>query len=316
VKPPRVAWQDVALILAVGGLFGTTFVLIKVALTSITPITIGLLRLSLAAVPLMLMLRWRGLRLPPPGRVWGSFTVMGLGNGALAYVLINWSAQHIEAGLVGILIATTPIFAAVLAHLFTRDERLRAGAVAAVAMGFVGVVLLLGPGALLRLELAGMRPWGVLAMLGAALCYAVAAVHGRVLRGVPPLVTATAQQLTGAVALVPVVLLFESPFALQPRWQDLLAIAVGAVFGTSLAYLLFFKLLARVGATRSTLVTYVTPFSAVILGAVFLGERLPLRAFAAMALIFLSIALSSGWLDGLRLRRAPDVGSPGMDGLP
>jgi len=66
------------------------------------------------------------------------------------------------------------------------------------------------------------------------------------------------------------------------------------VFGTSLAYLLFFKLLARVGATRSTLVTYVTPFSAVILGAVFLGERLPLRAFAAMVLIFLSIALSSG----------------------
>lgn len=70
-KPPAIAWREVALILAVGGLFGATFVLIKVALTSITPITIGLLRLSLAAVPLLLVLRWRGLRLPPPGRVWG-----------------------------------------------------------------------------------------------------------------------------------------------------------------------------------------------------------------------------------------------------
>lgn len=304
------------LILAVGGLFGATFVLIKMALTSITPITIGLLRLSLAAVPLLLVLRWRRLSLPPPGRVWGSFTVMGLGNGALAYVLINWSAQHLEAGLVGILIATTPIFTAVLAHLYTRDERLRADTVLAVAVGFVGVLLLLGPGTLLRLEATGMRPWGVLAMLGAALCYAVAAVHGRALRDVPPLVTATAQQITGAAALVPFVLLFESPFALQPRWQDMLAIAVGAVFGTSLAYLLYFKLLARVGATRVTLVTYVTPFSAVILGAVFLGERLPLRAFAAMALIFLSVALSSGWLDGLRRGPAPGARSRGMDGLP
>lgn len=239
---------------------------------------------------------------------------MGLGNGALAYILINWSAQYIEAGLVGILIATTPIFTAVLAHRFTRDERLRVGTVVAVAVGFAGVLLLLGPETLLRLEAARMRPWGVLAMLGAALCYAVAAVHGRVLRDVPPLITATAQQLTGAVALVPVVLLFESPFALHPRWQDLLAIAVGAVFGTSLAYLLFFKVLARVGATRVTLVTYVTPFSAVILGAVFLGERLPLRAFAAMALIFLSIALSSGWLDGLRRRSPRDPHIRGIDG--
>jgi drug/metabolite transporter (DMT)-like permease len=287
----RAAWRVAALILAVGCLFGATFVLIKFALTSITPFSIGLLRLVTAALSLLVVLRWRGLRLPAFGRIWGSFTVMGLGNGALAYVLINWSAQYLEAGMVGILIATTPIFTAVLAHLFTTDERLRFSIMAGISLGFAGVVLLLGPEALLAMRLEGRRPLGVLAMLGAALCYAVAAVHGKRLQHVPPLITATAQQLTGAAAMLPVVLIFESPFSLSPRWQDLAAVAAGGVFGTGLAYMLFFRVLALAGATRTTLITYVTPMAAILLGALFLGERLPLRAFVAMGLILLGMTV-------------------------
>jgi drug/metabolite transporter (DMT)-like permease len=275
----------------VGCLFGATFVLIKFALTSITPFSIGLLRLVTAALSLLVVLRWRGLRLPAFGRIWGFFTVMGLGNGALAYVLINWSAQYLEAGIVGILIATTPIFTAVLAHLFTTDERLRFSIMAGISLGFAGVVLLLGPEELLAMHLEGRRPLGVLAMLGAALCYAVAAVHGKRLQHVPPLITATAQQLTGAAAMLPVVLIFESPFSLSPRWQDLVAVAAGGVFGTGLAYLLFFRVLALAGATRTMLITYVTPMAAILLGALFLGERLPLRAFVAMVLILLGMTV-------------------------
>jgi drug/metabolite transporter (DMT)-like permease len=303
VPKRSITLADVGLILAVGGLFGMTFVLIKVALTSITPFTIAFLRLFLAALPLLVILRRQGLRLPPLGPIWGSFTVMGLGNGALAYVLINWSSQHLEAGLVGILIATTPLFTLVLSYLFTPDERLRPAGVLAVLLGLGGVIWLIGPDALRGLGWRGPRLWGEVAMLGAALCYAVAAVHGRVLAGVPPMVTATAQQITGALAMAPIVLLWETPWALTPRWQDLLAVAVGAVFGTSLAYLLFFRLLARAGANRTVLITYITPVSALLLGALFLGERLPLRAFGAMALIFLSIALAAGFVDHLLTRR-------------
>ena len=284
-------WRVAALILVVGSLFGATFVLIKFALTSITPFSIGLLRLVTAALPLLVMLRWRGLRLPAFGRVWVSFTVMGLGNGALAYVLINWSAQYLEAGMVGILIATTPIITALLAHLFTTDERLHVSIIVGIALGFAGVVLLLGPETLLAMHLGGRRPMGMLAMLVAALCYAVAAVHGKRLQHVPPLITATAQQLTGAVAMLPIVLIFESPFSLSPRWQDLAAVAVGGVFGTGLAYMLFFRVLALAGATRTTLITYVTPMAAIALGALFLGERLPLRAFVAAALILLGMTV-------------------------
>jgi drug/metabolite transporter (DMT)-like permease len=287
----RATWRVAALILAVGCLFGATFVLIKFALTSITPFSIGLLRLVTAALSLLAVLRWRGLRLPAFGRIWGFFTVMGLGNGALAYVLINWSAQYLEAGIVGILIATTPIFTAVLAHLFTTDERLRFSIIAGISLGFAGVVLLLGPEELLAMHFEGRRPLGVLAMLGAALCYAVAAVHGKRLQHVPPLITATAQQLTGAAAMLPVVLIFESPFSLSPRWQDLVAVAAGGVFGTGLAYMLFFRVLALAGATRTMLITYVTPMAAILLGALFLGERLPLRAFVAMVLILLGMTV-------------------------
>lgn len=290
-KPSLASLHDPLLILAVGSLFGATFVLIKFALGSITPFTIGFLRLSIAAVPLWLVMRWQGLRLPPWGPIWGSFTVMGLGNGALAYVLINWSAQYIEAGLVGILIATTPLFTVLLAHFFAQGERLNLYRVAAVVVGLAGVLLLIGPEALQGLGLRGMRLWGELAMLGAALCYAVAAVHGRALAQVPPLISATAQQITGAIAMAPVMLLVEAPFSLHPQPSHLLAIVAGAVFGTSLAYMLFFRLLARAGATKTVLITYVTPLSAVLFGALFLGERPPLRAFGAIVLILLSIAL-------------------------
>ncbi len=300
---------EVGLILAVGGLFGMTFVLIKVALTSITPFTIAFLRLFLAALPLLVVLRYQGLRLPPLGPIWGSFTVMGLGNGALSYVLINWSSQYLEAGLVGILIATTPLFTMLLSYLFTADERMAPAGMLAVLLGLGGVVWLIGPDALRGLGWRGPRLWGEVAMLGAALCYAGAAVHGRKLAGVPPLVTATAQQITGALAMVPVVLLWESPWALTPRWQDLLAVTVGAFFGTSLAYLLFFRLLALAGANRAVLMTYITPVSALLLGALFLGERLPLRAFGAMALIFLSIALAAGFLDPLFKHKARHKGT-------
>lgn len=295
-------WQVAGLILAVGGLFGATFVLIKIALTSITPITIALLRLSIATVPLVLLVYWKGMRMPRPGRVWGSFTVLGLCNGAIFYLLLNWASQYIEAGLVGILVCTAPIFTALLAHWFTGDERLRPTTIIGVVLGFAGVVVLLGPEMLLRLELVGMRPWGVLAMLGAALCAAIAAVHGRVLRGVPPLITATAQQITGTLAIFPIALIYEDPFLLSPRWQDWLAVGAAAVLGTSLAYILFFRILAMAGATRTILVTYVTPFASLILGALFLGERLSWQAFAALGMLLLSVGLVSGLADGLRLR--------------
>jgi drug/metabolite transporter (DMT)-like permease len=193
--------------------------------------------------------------------------------------------------MVGILIATTPIFTAALAHFFTTDERLRFSIIAGISLGFAGVVLLLGPEALLTMHLEGWRPLGVLAILGAALCYAVAAVHGKRLQHVPPLITATAQQLTGTAAMLPVVLIFESPFSLSPRWQDLAAVAAGGVFGTGLAYLLFFRVLALAGATRTALITYVTPMVAILLGALFLGKRLPLRAFVAMVLILLGMTV-------------------------
>ena len=290
-------WEDVLLIVAVGGLFGATFVLIKFALGSIPPFTLGWLRLIIASVPLLLVLRWQGLSLPRPGAVWLSFTVMGLGNGAVAYVLINWSAQHIEAGLAGILIAATPLFTALLGQFSAQGERMTLMRFLAVVVGFLGVVWLIGPDALQGVGFRGMRLWGELGMLGAALCYAVAAIHGRTLQHVPPQITATAQQIIGAVAMTPVVFAFESPLTLDPRWAHLLAVLAGGVFGTSLAYLLFFRLLARAGATRTILVTYITPISALLFGAIFLGERVPLRAYGAIAVILLSITLVSGRLD-------------------
>jgi drug/metabolite transporter (DMT)-like permease len=281
------SFRNFLILLILSLIWGASFLFIKVAVATIPPFSVAFGRTALAAMLLYLVLRSRGLRMPGWGPVWGTFLLMGFFNGAVPYTLITWAEIHIDSGLAAILNALMPLFTVLLAHLFTGDERLNWMKVVGIFLGFLGVVALIGPAALKGL---GKHVLAQLAVMAAALCYAVAIIYGRRLREVTPLVSATGQLFCAAFLTLPMVLVFDAPWALAPSIISVVALTCLSLLGTALAYLLYYYLLPRIGSTSLSLVTYLIPITGVFWGALLLGERLHWSAFLALGLILVSIA--------------------------
>jgi len=282
-------------------IWGASFLFIKVALPTVPPFTIVFVRTGLAGMVLYLVVRRRGRRMPPPGAVWGSFLIMGLLNGAIPYSLINWGEIHIEAGLGAIFNSLMPLFTVIFAHFATRDERFSSRKLAGVVMGLAGVVLIMGPSVLKGL---GSHVLGQAAVAGAAASYAVAAIYGKRLGKDAPLVLATGQLMAGALLIAPLMIFVERPWTLSPDLPAVICLGLLAVTNTALAYVLYYRLLAELGATRLSLVTYIIPLSGVFWGWLVLDERLGWPVFAGLAFILASVAAVGGKGDpGSRIQK-------------
>ena len=281
------SFKNFLILLILSLIWGASFLFIKVAVGTIPPFSVAFGRTALAAVLLYLVLRSRGLKMPGWGPVWGTFLLMGLFNGAVPYTLITWAEIHIDSGLAAILNALMPLFTVLLAHLFTGDERLNWMKVVGIFLGFLGVVALIGPTALKGL---GRHVLAQLAVMAAALCYAIAIIFGRRLKEITPLVSATGQLFCAAFLTLPMILLFDAPWTLSPSLISLGALSCLSLLGTALAYLLYYYLLRRIGSTNLSLVTYLLPITGVFWGALLLGERLHWSAFLALGLILAGIA--------------------------
>jgi drug/metabolite transporter (DMT)-like permease len=197
-----------------------------------------------------------------------------------------------DSSLAAILLATTPLATIVLAHGFTLDERLTPMKGLGVIVGFGGIVVLVGPGALAGF---GREAWSQFAIVGAACCYAVTGVFVRRSRLIelPAAVTATGVLVTAAVISVPLALVIDRPWELPaPSSGALLALAVLALLCTSAAFLILFRLLATTGATFVSLLNYLAPVFGVLWGALLLGEALRLEVLGALGLILLGLVLT------------------------
>ena len=285
------SWAGIVLL---GSVWGSSFFFFEVALESLGPITVAFGRVAIAAPALWLMIRFAGERLPRDWRSWRVLGLMGILNNAIPFTLIAWAQVAIEGGLASILNATTPIFSVVLAVFVVRQETLSANRLVGVALGFVGVVVLIGPAALLTLgDNAGSQSLVLLA----ALFYATAAIYARRhLMDFSPIVTSFGQVGTAALALLPIALIFEAPWNAAPSvatWGALLAIGT---LCTAFAYPLYFYLLRRTGATNLMLVTLINPVTALLLGILILSESPGWTTFAGMALIFAALATIDGRL--------------------
>ena len=294
---------DWLLLLALSILWGGSFFFVGVAVKALPPFTIVLLRVSIAALALHIVRRAIGTPMPLDGKTWRAFLGMGLLNNAIPFSLIVWGQTHVASGLASILNATTPLFTVLAAHLLTADEKLTKSRIAGVLAGLVGVIILIGPQALVEL---GEGATAKLAILGAALSYSCAAIFGRRFKrmGVTPLATAAGQVTASSLLLLPVALVADHPWTLP--WPSLPV--CGAVLGlallsTALAYVVFFRILASAGAVNLMLVTFLIPVSAILLGRAFLGEALALRDFLGMALIGLGLASIDGRLVIAALRK-------------
>ena len=270
-------------------LWGGSFFFAEIALRDLPPFTVVLGRVGIAAIALHLLVIATGKRMPGKLGLWGAFLIMGALNNLIPFSLIVWGQTEITSGLASILNATTPLFAVVVAHFLTTDEKLTANRAGGAVIGFAGTVLMIGPAALKGL---GAEALAQLAVLTAALAYSFAGIFGRRFKGLPPTVIACGQVTCSTLLLIPLVLLVDRPFHLAmpglATWASVFGIAI---FSTALAYILYFKILALAGATNLMLVTFLVPISALLLGTVFLGEIITPAQYAGMALIMVGLAL-------------------------
>jgi drug/metabolite transporter (DMT)-like permease len=280
-------------LLSLSVLWGGSFFFAKVALGELGPFTVVFARVSLAALALALVVP---LRRDAP---WPAYLAMGFLNNALPFSLIFWGQTEIASGLASILNATTPLFTLIVAHFLTPDEKIDRTKVAALLIGLLGVVVLIGPTA----RAGDGALWGQAACLAAALSYAFAGVFGRRFRGmgIAPTEAAAGQVTASAMLILPIMLIVDQPWLLPapPSLPVWLALAGLALLSTALAYILYFRILEAAGATNLLLVTFLIPVTAILLGAAVLGERLEARHFAGIALIGVGLALIDGRIAGL-----------------
>ncbi len=277
--------MNLALLLILGAVWGSSYLFIKVAVAEIPILTLVALRLTLAGLVMWGILRLRGLNLPRDRQAWRVYAALGLLNTITPYLLISWGEQHISSGLASLLTATMPLFTVLLAHFVSSDERITPARFAGVAVGFVGVALLMLPD--LR-QGAQTDLWGQVAVVAASLSYAGGAVvaHGQ---SQPPLALATGQLTTGAALMLPLSLLVDRPFDLSPSLPALLSWLSLALLSTVLAYILYFTLLEQNSATFVSMVTYIIPVCGLALGALVLDEALDVNMLGSLALILLGV---------------------------
>jgi len=284
------AWMGL-LILSV--LWGGSFFFVGVAVREVPPLTVAAIRVLVAAIVLLAVLKLTGLALPRRREVWLAFLIMGLLNNAIPFSLTFWGQTHIPSGLASILNATTPISTVLVAHAFSDDEKLTPGRLLGVLTGFAGVAMMIGPDLLSGL---GRNVLAQGACLLATLSYAFGAVYSRRFRrlGVVPMQVAGGQFIGSSLILVPLALLVEQSWQIPlPSWPAMAAILALAIVSTALGFVIYFRVMAVAGSNVN-LVTLLVPVSAVLLGVLVLGESLLPRHFAGMAVI----ALGLGAIDG------------------
>jgi len=287
-------------------LWGGSFFFVGVAVRDLPTLTIVALRVGLAALVLWGVIATLRLPLPRNPHVWVAFLGMGLLNNVIPFALIVWGQQTIASGLASILNATTPLFTVAVAGFLLSDERINGRKIAGIVAGFAGVVVMIGPEALSRL---GTDLLAQIACLGAALSYAFAGVFGRRFKrlGVDPIVLAFGQVTGSTFVLAPLALAIERPWALpMPAPSTWAAILGLAVLSTAFAYILYFSILKRAGATNLLLVTFLIPVSAIALGVLALGEQLKGAEIFGMVLIGTGLIAIDGRVRKIGRRRQVD----------
>jgi drug/metabolite transporter (DMT)-like permease len=269
------------MLIALALVWAGTFFFAAIAVVEIPPLTIAFLRVSGAALVLLLALYLMGILMPREGSVWAAFFGMGLFNNAIPFSLIFWAQTELTSGVASILNATMPVFTVIAAHLLTKDEKMTKMRFLGVVLGFLGIIVMIGS------PISGSI-WAHLAILAAGISYALASIFGKrfAQMGVKPMATATGQVICSAIILLPFALILERPWTnASPSFHVIQAMIAMISLSTAFAYFLYFRILSTAGATNVALVTLLIPPFAVLLGILFLNETLTLQQITGMFII-------------------------------
>ena len=281
---------QIAELLALAALWGGSFLFMRVAVPEFGPVWLIELRVLLAGLALLPLLLRQGL-LPQFSHYRRTLLLVGWLNSALPFCLLAFASLYLSAGMTAILNGTAPFFGVAITSVWLQ-EKLTINRVVGLLLGFIGVVVLVG---LREAAVTDSLLWAIAAGLCAALMYAIAAPFIRLnLQGVPSLVIATGSQLSAALCLLPA-LPFTRPEKL-PTPLSILALVGLALLSTSLAYILYFRLINAVGSTRALTVTYLIPLFAILWGALFLKEAITIAMVVGGGLILLGTAIANNVL--------------------
>ena len=284
--------NDWLLLFALVAMWGSSFMFNGIAVSSLPPLAIVAGRVGIAAIVLIVFVYASGRRLPALDRHWWPFVVVALIGNAIPFYLITWGQQVVESALAGILMAFMPLATIVLAHFLVAGEHMTRQRALGFAGGFCGIVLLMGPAALAGIGGDALRIISQLAVLGGALCYAMQSVLTRLMIKGDVLVAAAATLLVASLIVVPMAL-WQTPLStLAPRWQSMAAVCWLGVVPTAIATVLYFQLIRSAGPSFMSVVNYLSPGVAVMLGLWIMGEQPSPNAYLGLALILIGIAVA------------------------
>ena len=286
---PLIDWL---LLFGLVAMWGSSFMFNKLGVATVPPATLVAGRIALGAATLLALVYASGRRLPPPGRVWLAYAVLGIIGNCVPFYLIAWGQQVVDSALAGILMAVMPLATLLLAHFLVHGERMTFNRLAGFALGFVGIVFLMEPAAIAGIGGAPSLVVAQLAVLCGALCYSANSVLARLLIKSDFLVSAAGTLLISSLLVVPLALAVDSPWTAHPSFTSISAIVWLGIGPTGIATILYFRLISSAGPTFMSLVNYLSPAVAVFLGVTLLGEKPGAAAYAGLVLILLGIALS------------------------
>jgi len=286
-------FRDWLYLLTLVAIWGSAFMVTRIALESFPPATLTALRLCLGAIALIASLPFINRHhLKLNRRLLGFFILMAIIGNSTPFFLISWGQQHVNSGLAGILMAIMPLATLFLAHFYLPNEPLTRKKLIGFTLGFLGIIVLMGPNALLEIKTAGITSLAQLAILGGALCYAAGTIIARLRPESDDLLTATAVLIIGSLMMLPVSLSIETPWVKPVSIQTGLALLFLGLVATAIATFVYFRLLRLAGATFVSQINYLIPLWALVAGAIFLDEKITWNSLVALVLILAGIAVA------------------------
>jgi len=287
---------DIATLLGTAFCFGVSYYFIEILIRHLPPLTIVTIRVTLASFVLWGVVLLLKLKRPSSFKQWRSLFLLAFMNNAIPFTLFVSAQRHIDSSMAAVLNATMPFFTVILAAVFLNDEKINRFKLLGVPVGIVGTAILIGP----NLQASGtMSVLGQLAALLATFFYAVSSVYARRFKewGLSPIMIATGQVTMAAIMLFPVALIVEQPWTLpMPPMETIYALLGITLLSTVMSYILYFKLIASAGATNASLVTFLNPVTAIILGTLLLGEIITPTQTLGIAIILLGLVIIDGRL--------------------
>jgi len=285
--------RDYALLGLLALLWGVAYNFAKIAVETIPPLTMTAMRIVIGVVLLAAILHLRGVRFIRADYPWSRLTVQATVNNLLPWSLTAWAAVSIDSGLATILNSTSPIFAFLITWGITRHESATPAKLFGALIGLAGVIAIVGTGVFQGS--GGYIPQQIACVAG-AIMFGIAAVHGRHLDGLPPLVVATLTLFIGAVVMVPLSLAIDRPWTLSPSAASVAAMLGLGVFSTAAAMYLYYRILTVMGSIAVSSQSYLRIIVGVSVGVVFLGEQLTIERFLGMGLILAGVVAMT-WPD-------------------